>query len=103
MAEKKQDDQLEHTYIHTYIQQLCEDTGCSPEDQPEAIYDREKWRERVRDIRASGMMMMMMMMISMQVPSYVCVRGIYCVVVIIMGSGFSNSSSKPEQGCLHSK
>ena len=37
-----------------YIQQLCEDTGCSPEDQPEAINDREKWRERARDIRASG-------------------------------------------------
>ena len=29
-----------------YIQQLCEDTGCSPEDQPEAMNDREKWRER---------------------------------------------------------
>ena len=39
----------------TYIQQLCEDTGCSPEDLPEAMNDREKWRERVRDIRASGM------------------------------------------------
>ena len=38
----------------TYIQQLCEDTGCSPEDLPEAINDREKWRERVRDIRACG-------------------------------------------------
>ena len=38
----------------TYIQQLCEDTGCSPEDQPEAMNDREKWREKVRDIRASG-------------------------------------------------
>ena len=38
----------------TYIQQLCEDTGCSPEVLPEAINDREKWRERVRDIRASG-------------------------------------------------
>ena len=37
----------------TYIQQLCEDTGCSPEDLPEAMNDREKWRERVRDIRAS--------------------------------------------------
>ena len=32
----------------TYIQQLCEDTGCSPEDQPEAINDREKWGERER-------------------------------------------------------
>ena len=38
----------------TYIQQLCKDTGCSPEDLPEAMNDREKWRERVRDIRASG-------------------------------------------------
>ena len=36
------------------LQQLCEDTGCSPEDLPEAMNDREKWRERVRDIRASG-------------------------------------------------
>ena len=39
----------------TYIQQQCEDTGCSPEDMPEAMNDREKWRERIRDIRASGM------------------------------------------------
>ena len=38
----------------TYIQQLCEDTGCSPEDLPKAMNDRKKWRERVRDIRASG-------------------------------------------------
>ena len=38
----------------THIQKLCEDTGCSPEDLPEVMNDREKWRERVRDIRASG-------------------------------------------------
>ena len=38
----------------TYIQQLCEDTGCSPEDLPEAMNDRKKWRERVTDIRASS-------------------------------------------------
>ena len=38
----------------TYIQQLCEDTGCNPEDRPEAMNDREKWREMVRDIRAGG-------------------------------------------------
>ena len=37
-----------------YIQQLCEDTRCSPEDLPEAMNGREEWRERVRDIRASG-------------------------------------------------
>ena len=41
----------------TYIEQLCEDTGCSPEDLPEVMNDREKWRERVRDIRATGTMM----------------------------------------------
>ena len=38
----------------TYIQQLCEDTVCSPEYLPEAMNDREKWRERVRDICPSG-------------------------------------------------
>ena len=38
----------------TYIQQLCEDTGCCPEDLPEVMNDREKWRERVRDIRATS-------------------------------------------------
>ena len=37
-----------------YIKQLCEDTRCSPEDLPGAMNDREKWREKVRDIRASG-------------------------------------------------
>ena len=38
----------------TYIQQLCEDTGCSPEDLPETMNDREKWRERFKDIHAGG-------------------------------------------------
>ena len=38
----------------TYIQQLCEDTGCRPEDLLEAMNDREKWQERVRDIRTGG-------------------------------------------------
>ena len=38
----------------TYIQQLCADTGFSPEDLPEAMDDRQGWRKRVRDIRADG-------------------------------------------------
>ena len=38
----------------TYIQKLCEDTGCSPEDLPEAMNDREMWWERVRDIHVSS-------------------------------------------------
>ena len=39
MAGQKLDDQLEHTF--------------SPEDLPEAMNNREKWQERVRDICAS--------------------------------------------------
>ena len=42
------------THGRTYIQQLCEDTGCCPEDLPRAMNDREEWRERVRDIRATS-------------------------------------------------
>ena len=29
----------------TFIQQLCDDTGCNPEDLPEAMKYRETWRE----------------------------------------------------------
>ena len=29
----------------TYIQQLCEYTGCCPEDLPRAMNDREEWRQ----------------------------------------------------------
>ena len=38
----------------TYIQQLCVDTGCCLEDLPEAMDDREGWRERFRNINADG-------------------------------------------------
>ena len=77
----------------TYIQQLCEVTGCSPVDLPEAMNDREKWRERVRDIRACGTMMMMMMMmiqssyrdvyIRLQLRSYLKTYFLYgCIFVV---------------------
>ena len=46
MAKQKQDNQLEHTYS-SYVR--IRDVAL-----PEATDDREKWRERVRDIRASG-------------------------------------------------
>ena len=42
-----------------YIQQLCADTGCIPEDLPEAMDDREGYRCSQRDL-------MMMMMIYIQ-------------------------------------
>ena len=38
----------------TCIQRFSEDTGCNSEDLPEAMNDREEWREGVRDIRADG-------------------------------------------------
>ena len=40
-----------YIYIYIYIYR----TGCCPEDLPEVMSDREKWRERVRDIRATSM------------------------------------------------
>ena len=38
----------------TYIQQICANTGCSLEDLPKAMDDREGWQDRVRDICADG-------------------------------------------------
>ena len=38
----------------TYMQQVCEDTGSSPEDLPKAMNNWERWRERLRDIRADA-------------------------------------------------
>ena len=37
-----------------YIQQLCADTGCSPENLLKAMDDREAWQERIRNIRANN-------------------------------------------------
>ena len=37
-----------------YIQLICADAGCSFEDLPGAMNDRDGWRERVREIRADG-------------------------------------------------
>ena len=38
----------------TYLQQLYTETGCSLEDLSEAMNDRDKWQERVREIHASS-------------------------------------------------
>ena len=38
----------------TYIQQLCADTGYSPEDRPKAMDDRDGWQESVWNIRADS-------------------------------------------------
>ena len=46
MGVQKQDDQHEHTF--------SSDVRIRDVALPEAMNDREEWRERVRDIRASG-------------------------------------------------
>ena len=46
----------------TFIQQLCDDTGCNTEDLPEAMNDRETWRERGQGYPCWPHDMMMMMM-----------------------------------------
>ena len=38
----------------TYTRQLYLDTGCSPEDLPKAMNNRQRWRERVWDIHVGG-------------------------------------------------
>ena len=38
----------------TYVQQLCADKGCSIENLPETMDNREVWRERIRNIRANS-------------------------------------------------
>ena len=67
----------------TYIQQLCEDTGCNPEDLPEAMSDREKWRETVRDIRADGATWWWWWYVCLCVWAYVCVFVFVCVFLCV--------------------
>ena len=56
MDEQRQANQLEPTY-----KQLCTDTGCSPKDQPEAMDDREVWRESPREIRDDGVTLLLLL------------------------------------------
>ena len=60
----------------TYIQQLCEDTECCPEDLPRAINDREEWRERVKDIRATSATWWWWWL----VVAYFSINGSFCLV-----------------------
>ena len=44
----------EQRLTKSYIQQLCADTGGSLGDLLEAMDNRDKWQERVMEIRADG-------------------------------------------------
>ena len=46
MDEQRQDNQAEPIY--------CADTGCSLEDLPGAMNDRDRWCEKVEEIRTGG-------------------------------------------------
>ena len=67
----------------TYIQQLCEDTGCSPEDLPEAMNNREKWWERVRDICVSGMTWWWWWWSYKWSPKFACWKRLYMLYLIL--------------------
>ncbi len=56
--------------------------GCNPEDLPEAMNDREKWREMVRDIRA-GNTTWWWWYICVCVCVCVCVRVCVCVLIFL--------------------
>ena len=45
----------EEQVLDNDLQQLCSDTGCSLEDLLEVMNDRDEWREKVWEIRSSGM------------------------------------------------
>ena len=48
------DEQRQDVHLGLHTTALCADTGCSLEDLPEAMDDREGWREKVREISADG-------------------------------------------------
>ena len=67
----------------TYIQQLCEDTGCCSEDLPRAMNDREEWRERVRDICATSVIWWWWWYIYIYIYMYVWMLVCVCVYIYI--------------------
>ena len=78
----------------TYIQQLCEDIGCNPEDLPEAMNDRKKWRERVRDIRAGGTWWWWLIIYQLFIHFYLHHRQKYiCTIMVVVGNEYSEPSS----------
>ena len=70
----------------TYIQQLCEDMGCSPEDLLEAMNDRQRWREKVRDIRAESTTWWWMM--------------ISVLIILLLLLGYHMSSISTDDRCM---
>ena len=58
------------------LHQLCADTGCSLEDLPRTIYDRDGWREREGERRRESH------------GSLCCQRGLMMMWIMMMGSFF---------------
>ena len=85
----------------TYIQQLCEDTGCNPEDLPEAMNDREKWREMVRDIRADGTTWWWYIYIYIIYIYIYAFRDVRGIMITVVGNRHGDTGSIPGRDCLH--
>ena len=71
----------------TFLQLFCMDTGCSLEDLPEVMDDRDKWQENQGNLCQQCDMMMMVMI-------HIYARG---VMVIVIGNGHGDMSSNPGQ------
>ena len=69
----------------TYQRHLCTDTGCSLEDLPEAIDDRDEWRERERERERKSQgnpcsqRELMMMMISVHTHTHTQIYMVYSI------------------------
>ena len=58
--------------------------GCSPEDLPQALNDTEKWRERVRNIRAGGMIWWWWLVVVVVVVAAAIVLFVAVVIVVFV-------------------
>ena len=86
----------------TYIQQLCQDTGCCPEDLPRAMNDREEWRERVRDIRAASTIWWWWLIRRQVIPKTKkkCYFMLLCLTLGIIRDGSRVKPNNPEKGVV---
>ena len=86
------------SYVYVYIfMYICEDTGCCPEDLPSAMNDREEWRERVRDIRATSVTWWWMMIYILCICIYMHIFISYVYIYIAFSRG-DNATEVCERG-----
>ena len=81
-----------HGPQHMAEQKLCEDTGCIPEDLPEAMNIRETWQEgQGYPCLWHDMMMMMMMNILARRALMICCHSTFDVQIKINSDALCNN------------